>query len=487
MRFLLLASLVAALSFAAAPRPAVTLAITGVTLIDGTDAPPRRGVNVLLSDDRIVAVGTQAPEKGVLVLDGSGHTLVPGLWDSHVHLTLRPEPRLAEDIALPLLLAHGVVGVRDMGAAFERIRSLRAGLANGTIDGPATLLSPGPFVDGPPGEASPSYLPVDSPAAGRDAVAKVQALGADFVKVQAALSLDSWRAVADEAKRRHLVFAGHVPEAVGAGEASDAGQATLEHLSPSLPGDAGILLACSSREAELRAELLALRDEKLPVEERRSRDRALRANLLDSYDAGKAQALFAKLARNRTVVVPTLVWSRRFRPIGPADDGSDVPLRFVPAATRARWAQGRGDYLKQVSVEDLALSLRTHQRSVALAGELHRAGVTLLAGTDSFDAFDLPGDSLHEELELLVQAGLSPQRALQAATRDAARALGQKDSGTIEPGKRADLLLLAGDPLQDIRNTRKVHAVVAGGKLYTRAALDTLLQKAAAAAEPAKP
>jgi imidazolonepropionase-like amidohydrolase len=340
--------------------------------------------------------------------------------------------------------------------------------------------------------ASASVAPVGDAAEARAAVRALQARGVDFIKVQAKLSPEAYRAVADEARRRGISFAGHVPESLSAGEASDAGQRSLEHLSPALPGDAGILLACSSREAELRRELAELSQaEQKPDakrEELRARARGLQTGMLDSYDAAKCQALAAKLARNRTWVVPTLIWSQSFRPLGPEDLGQDVPLQYVPAATRQRWETLRKVYIESAGPEAFALNRRLAEQSLALAGALNKAQVPLLAGTDSFDGFDISGFSLHQEMELLVKAGLKPWEALRAATLGPARFLGAEGGmGTVEVGKVANLVLLSADPTQDIRNTRQIRGVVLGGRYLDRVQLDRMLAavEAAAKAQPA--
>jgi imidazolonepropionase-like amidohydrolase len=346
-------------------------------------------------------------------------------------------------------------------------------------------------VDGPQ-PADAAVLPVANAAEARAAVRALKARGVDFIKVQAKLSRESYLAVADEAKHQGISFAGHVPESMNAGEVSDAGQRSLEHLSPALPGDAGILLACSGQEAELRQALAALSAaEQKPdanQEELRARTRELQAKLLDSYSPTKADALLARLARNRTWVVPTLIFSQSYRPLSPQDLGQDVPLQYVPAATRQRWEERRKRYVESAPPETFTLTRRVAEKSLALAAALHRAGVPLLAGTDSFDGFDISGFSLHQELALLVQAGLRPTEALQTATTNPAKFLGREhDAGTVEVGKMADLVLLDANPLEDIRNTRKIRGVVLHGRFFDRVALDKMLAgvEAAAKAVPA--
>jgi hypothetical protein len=353
----------------------------------------------------------------------------------------------------------------------------------GTIEGPH-VLTPGPFVDGP-GEDDPSFRRVGDAAGARAAVDALATAGVDFIKVQANLSRPAWDAVLDEAGRRSLAVAGHVPILFPAADVVSGGQRSIEHISPALVGDAGLLFACSMREAELRRELLAIeRDRATSTPEQiRKRDAALRVALVDSYDAGRAAALGRAIAAKGEWIVPTLIWSNSFRPLGPADDGSDLPMDIVPAATRSRWQAGRSAYLKAATAADFEAASRVARRAAEAVAALHHAGAPVLAGTDTFDAFDLPGISLHQELELLAGAGLTPLEAIQSATRNAAewRKAGARE-GTLAEGKRADLVLLDADPLADIRNTRRIGAVVQDGRLRGRAGLDQLMNGARDAA-----
>jgi imidazolonepropionase-like amidohydrolase len=495
LRPAVLLAILLTLLLAAPPLPAKQkpptkwLVITNVTVVDVTDGSSQPGVTVVIRNDRITGIARHALIEiahNVEVVNANGKYLIPGLWDMHVHLTLRPEPKLASETLLPLLVAHGVVGVRDMGGDWEQIQQLRKEIAGGKLAG-FTLLSPGPFVDGPQPPGA-SVVPVSNAAEARAAVRALKARGVDFIKVQAKLSRESYFAAVDEAKHQGIALVGHVPESMNAGEVSDAGQRSLEHLSPALPGDAGILFACSAQEAELRQELAALGEaEQKPdanLEELRARTRELQTRLLDSYNPAKADALMARLARNRTWVVPTLIFSQSFRPLSPQDLGQDVPLRYVPAATRQRWEERRKRYVESAPPETFALTRRMAEKSLALAGALHRAGVPLMAGTDSFDAFDISGFSLHQELELLVKAGLKPVEALQAATLNPAKFLGrERDFGAVEVGKVADLVLLDADPMEDIRNTRKIRGVVLHGHFFDRVELDKMLAGVEAAAK----
>jgi imidazolonepropionase-like amidohydrolase len=292
-------------------------------------------------------------------------------------------------------------------------------------------------------------------------VQQAQEQGADFVKVYARLPRVAFFALADEARQRDIVFAGHVPEAVTAAEVSDAGQRSIEHLS-------GITMATSDREAEIRAEL-----DRIPRTDDNSARRALTLQAAQSHSSERAQALFARLARNETWQVPTLTVKQSLSRVGDARYGQDERLRYIALDVAQSWQRNPR---AARSPQELADQQELFDHQLALVGDMNRAGVSLLAGTDSLNPFCFPGFSLHDELELLVHAGLSPLQALQTATRNPAEYLEELGSaGTIAEGKRADLILLGADPLADIRNTRRIDAVVAAGVLLPRDRLDAML------------
>jgi imidazolonepropionase-like amidohydrolase len=470
----------------APPRP---LVFTQVTVIDATGAPAKPGMTVVVVDDRITVVGRTGRVKipaNAEVVDAAGKFLIPGLCDMHVHLTIIPNQAVSRELMLPLLVAYGVTGVRDMGGDWQRVQELRKEIADGKAIGPR-IIAPGPFVDGPqpPGV---NYKPVSTEDEARQAVRALKAEGVDFIKVQAGLSPANYAAVIDEAKRQAIAVAGHVPEAVGALTVAQSGQRSVEHVSPILPGDAGILLACSGKEQELRAELLALGQASPQNNEERQqlrrRQRALQRQMAETYDARRCDALLALMAKNGVFAVPTQIWSRRFAPLS-ADDVPDADsLPFVPAASRAKFEQRRKSVIAASAPEDFAHRRMIFERSRALVAAMHRAHVPLLAGTDAMDGDVLPGLGLHRELALMVEAGLTPMEALQTATRNAAQFLGKLDSqGTIERGKIADLVLLDADPLQDIANTRQIYAVVIGGRLITQPQRQQILAAARAFAD----
>jgi hypothetical protein len=361
--------------------------------------------------------------------------LIPGLWDMHFHL----DP---QGSSLHTLAANGITGIREMYSRIP-IATLAAWRMR---PGNPLIAIPG-FLDGPLMQVSdltPDAYAVGTADEARLAVALLAARGADFLKVYSSLPREAYFAIAEESKRRGIPFAGHVPESVSPLEASDAGQRSQEHLM-------NILLACSTREEELRAQrIFTMTDPAIsPVE------RALQLGfpdpqgLFDSYDDAKAAALFKTFVKNATWQTPTLALLQSF-------------LANRDRARRTVYMQDLSPDIFDAWMVRIGALLARYKR---LVRDMHRAGVEFLAGTDTGPNNPVPvGTGLHDELELLVDSGFTPMEALQTATRNPARYLGTlKDMGTIETGKLADMVLLYANPLDDIRNTRKISLVVLRG------------------------
>jgi imidazolonepropionase-like amidohydrolase len=431
------------------------VAITHVNVIDATGAPVQPDMTVIVRGKQIAQIGksdaTPLP-KTAAVVDGRKKFLIPGLWDMHVHEIFGAWLPEDEKITPVLFVANGVTGVRDMGGDLEPLKKWRAKIAEGKMLGPRMIIS-GPMLDGPVPQF-PSSAPVKDAAEGRRIVDDLQKNGADFIKIQSLVPRDGYFAAADEAKKDGIVFAGHVPDKVRATEASNAGQKSIEHLT-------GVFEGCSTVEDELMA---------APRGPGRGR-------FLSTYDPARAKALIALFVRNQTWQVPTLYWERGEWLIEQTSAGPDPLKKYAPAAWRVRaWPMFTIGIEKDWSTDPIADREKFFQAELKMVGEMKKAGVPILAGTDTAAGVRVyPGFSLHEELELLVQSGLTPMEALQAATMNAGKYLGLADTGTIEKGKRADLVLLDANPLADIKNTRKIQSVVLAGRYFSRDALDHLL------------
>ncbi|MGI8581077.1 MAG: amidohydrolase family protein [Chitinophagaceae bacterium] len=281
-----------------------------------------------------------------------------------------------------------------------------------------------------------------------------------------------------KAKTKKLKVAGHVPVVVDARKASAAGQASIEHLGNSI---GGFLVECSKNEKELRAERLHLAAIPITASMYATTLRAeFKNKLINAFDAAKAHDLASIMAKNKTWQTPTLTALKIFSSIADSSLAHDPKFEYLPAQLQTVIRKSPGKWWSQFTKEDTASWRKLYELQLKIVKELYKAGAPFLAGSDNGAAIMiLPGFGLHEELSLLVLAGLPPFKALQAATINPAVFLNkQKELGTVEVGKLADLVLLDANPLEDISNTRKINAVVANGRLLQRKDLDKLLEDA---------
>src|SRR5579863_3746537 len=462
-RLLLFLFLTSTTAVCAAQMRATVLLIDDVTVIDvkGGQSLPHRCV--LVRGTRIFAV--VGPEDCVkarridgISIDGKGKFLIPGLWDMHVHVVFGDWFPHAKEITLPLLIANGITGVRDMGGELDVLEEWRKEISAGTLIGPRIVMS-GPMLDGPQ-PRFPSSVAIKTPEDGRRAVDELKKRGADFIKLQSLIPRDAVFAIADEAKKQGITFVGHVPDAVLASEASNAGQKSFEHL-------IGIFEGAS------------------PLEDEFIKGAKTEGKFLSTYDPERAAKLFALLAKNQTWQCPTLVWERGGNLIEERDLKHDARAKYVPAYWKdVTWKRFTDQVEHEFNTDDLATRKRFVEKELEVVNAMHRAGIPFLAGTDTASGvYIFPGFSLHEELVRFVAAGFTPLEALQTATLNPAKFLGLEDRmGTIEKGKLADLVLLDANPLDDIRNTQKIAAVVVNGRYFSRTDLDKMLAGVEAAA-----
>ena len=440
------------------------LYIDDVTVIDATGAPPQPHRRVIVRDDRIVGIvpreelGKASEKLAGTWVDGRGKFLIPGLWDMHVHMVFGDWFPRAKEITLPLFIANGITGVRDMGGELDVLQQWRKEITTGTLLGPRMVIS-GPMLDGPQ-PRFPNSVAIKTPENGRRAVDDLKRRGADFIKLQSLLPRDAVFAIADEARKQRITFVGHVPDAVRASEASNAGQKSFEHL-------IGILEGSS------------------PLEDEFIKGAKTESKFLSTYDPARAEGLFALLAKNQTWQCPTLVWERGGNLIDEKDFAHDSRAKYVPAYWKdVTWKRFTDQVMHEFNTDDLATRKRFVEKELEVVNTMHRAGIPFLAGTDTPPGvYIFPGFSLHEELQRFVAAGFTPMEALQTATLNPAKFLGMQDRlGTIEEGKLADMVLLDANPLEDIGNTQKIAAVIVNGRYLSRADLDKMLAGVEAAA-----
>jgi imidazolonepropionase-like amidohydrolase len=448
-------------------NPGSALAFTHVTVIDATGAPARPDMTVVVVDKRIVGLGKSRhvrPPLGATIVPARGKYLIPGLWDMHVHTVFGDWLPANERVTLPLFVANGVTGVRDMGSDLNVIKKWRSEIEAGRLLGPRIIMA-GPMLDGP-APAFPASAPVANAADGRRVVDELKAQGVDFIKIQSLIPRDGYFAAADEAKKVGLMFVGHVPDAVRASEASNAGQRSIEHFT-------GIFEGASSIEDQL------IKGPKSVGQK------------VSTFDPDRARSLIALMAKNQTWQVPTLVWERGQWLVDDIDLTHDPLVKYAPAAWTGRtWPMFVREIIATMDTDPLPVRQHFVQMELDMTLAMFRAGVPFMAGTDTAAGVHVfPGFSLHDELGLFVRAGLTPMQALQTATRNPALFLNRLvDMGTVEKGKRADLVLLDANPLEDIANTRRIRAVVLAGRYFARPDLDQMLRGVAkAAAEPDAP
>jgi len=453
-------------------RTTETIALAGVNVVDVEFGGVRRDQTIVVSaaTGRIVEIAPGAATKvqPSRSIDATGKFVIPGLWDMHVH-TLQPN----RENYLTKFIVNGVTGVRDMGTELSNLAVVdawRRETVEGKRIGPRIYAS-GPALGTPRPERA---LPVASSAEARAAVVTLKRHGADFVKVYSLLSRQAFLTVLDEAKKQRLDVVGHVPVWVTAAEASDAGQKSIEH-------SYGLLEACSTRESEVRKEVerAAANPDKPEAWGAvvRTTDRLYGAQARDqSYSADKCRALFARFVRNRTWHCPTLVLRRAFALRDDAVFTKDPRMKSLPLSVTEAWRNAQADARNRGLSADELRDRRTRlAKESELTGAMHRAGVGILAGTDLGNPYLYPGSSLHDELVLLVGAGLSTLDAIRTATLNPARFLALSDTlGTVAQGKVADLVLLDGNPLDDIANTQRIYGVVANGRYLARTELDAL-------------
>ena len=432
-----------------------------VTLIDMRSKQPRPNMTVVVSGSRISKIGRNIKfPKNAQVVDAGGKFLIPGLWDMHVHLfnNISGNNTNNKDSYFPLFIANGVTGVRDMWTDPDDIKLVgewQREIDAGKMFGPRMFVGSS-ILDGVPVTHKNSFG-VSTPAEARQAVRTLKDSGAGFIKVYENLSRESYFAIAEEAKKLKISFAGHVPDSVIPTEASNAGQKSIEHLTR-------MSIACSSKEDKFKN----LKNEEWTP--------ALRAELMETYSEQKCREMSALFARNGTWHDPTLVVLRSRLLSEDESFKTDARLRFVPADEKQYWLKFTENF-RPANRKNREARFR---KDLEILKIMHQSGVPILAGTDVGNPFVYAGFSLHDELELLAQAGLTPFEALKTATLNPAKYLGmEKSLGTIEKGKLADLVLLDANPLADISNTKKINAVVVGGRLLTRKDLDEILNKVA--------
>lgn len=422
---------IATVTLSAQPQ---VLALTAVNVVDVVAGRIVPDTTVVVTGDTITSVTQHGiPPGGARVIDGRDKFLIPGLWDMHAHIEGN------ERAWLPLYVANGVTGIRDMGADLDFILEIREATASGRTLGPR-IIAAGPILDDAPGDW-PFRMRVRNADEARATVQLLKRRGVDLIKVHNYTPREAFFAIVEEARRQNLRVAGHVPLKVTIQEGVDAGMVSIEHLSE----DGRVWKACSGGA---------------------------------QYRPDACRPFFEMLARRGVWQTPTLIALAELPVIGtPASAISRDQLAYANKAFLEMHAGNQRLFVKQPEVLGIVKNLAEVGKVVTR--DMAAAGVGILAGCDAMIA----GFCVHDELALMVSSGMTPLAALQAATVNPARSLAREMTlGSVAAGRSADLVLLDANPLEDIANVRRIRAVVAAGRFLDRSALDQLLTQAKAAA-----
>jgi len=395
-------------------------------------------------------------------LDASGKYILPGFWDNHVHFRGGDNLIKANKNFLKLFIANGVTTVRDAGGDLTTaVLEWRKAISAGDLVGP-TIFTSGPKIDG----TNPTWagsLEVETEADVQIALDSLQRIPTDFVKLyESRLSRENYLAVIREAEKRNLITSGHMPFTVTLDETITSGIDAIEHLYYIMKG-------CSANEVAI-TERLQKKEigfwDAMPL-------------LQQSYQDDTAQNIFTKLKENNVFVVPTLHIGKTLSYLDEVDHGNDDYLKYMGNGIIETY-QGRINRLKNTSEKAVADRKALDSFFGKLTKSLYEADVQLLAGSDSgaYNSYTYPGISLHKELEEMVANGLPPLKALRTSAINGSKFLKQDDYGSVTEGKKADVVLLDANPLEDIKNTQKIDAVLKEGILYSKKDLKALLNSA---------
>ena len=452
------------------------IAITNTSLIDMNNGQVSEDMTLVIKNGIITSIGEsnkiELPSE-VKIINGTGKYVIPGLWDMHAHTS---SEYVTRSILYPSFIANGVTGIRVLSADcfepcweldmnIEQSRGLQSEVKDGKVIGPKSILGSTYIQGAKPRETST----IKEPGNRQDGEKLVHLLldrGIDFIKIYDEIPRDAYFGIADEANKQGLPFAGHVPLSIKASEASDAGQKSIEHCC-----EGSLFEECSSEEKKLREQITKL------IQSREPKNMySLVLELVKTYDDAKCQDVYRKFLENNTFYTPTLVATEMDNILRKDDWRKDPRLIYLPRKERDFWDEDEIATKELLGVQDPLI----RDKRFEIVGDMNKAGVKLLAGSDCGVFGVHYGFGLHDELELLVEAGLTELEALQTATLNAAEYADKSDSyGNIKTGLMADLILLEANPLDNIRNTKQIYSVLSNGKFYDRQSLDTILENVA--------
>ncbi len=436
------------------------LIITNGSIVDVRSGSVAEDQRILINNGTIVRIEKNGDEEKYSAkefLNAEGKFLMPGLWDMHVHFRGGDTLIAENQNMLPLFLAFGITTVRDAGGDITpAVLEWREKINRGEMVGP-NIYTPGPKLDGD-NPTWPGSIEVTNREETEDALDSLEVLGADFVKMyDGNLTKENFYDIIRVAEARGLKTTGHMPLTADFLEAIDLGLDGAEHMYYPLT-------ACSPKIDSLRTLGIGY---------------GMMETIIDSYDPDLAQKVFAKMSENKVYVTPTLHIGRTLADILEVDHSKDTLLPYIGSGVQKTY-QGRIEGAKRAKASGSKMREKMEEISAAMIKPMTDAGVKILAGSDcgAFNSFVYPGESLHGELQSLVDAGLTPEQALSTSVINGPVFFDAEDKyGSVSEGKVADLILLKNNPLEDIAHLREIIAVVRQGKIFDRAKLDVMMDE----------
>jgi len=423
--------------------------ITNVNVVDVKTGKILKNKTLAIDNNRISAIYDNeiVSSDSTIVIDGKGKYLIPGLWDMHAHY------KWSHVDLDPLLIANGITGVREMWGNMPAFVDIPKKSQQEEFLSPDVYLS-GDLIDGNP-PAFPGSIIVKLPDEAVDAVKKQIDDKVDFVKVYSMLTEDCFMAIAKEAKKRNITFAGHIPNKVSIYKAIEAGMASSEHLY-------GFLYACSSETNNRNTPV------NKSIEE-----------LINTFSEERFDSLCYVLAKSSMWLCPTLTVNRAMSYLNDTTFTNDNRMSYLPGYVIDIWHQKMNGYTKSEIDTFVKSTKARYLFELSLIGKMNEKGVKFIAGTDFPNPYVFSGFSLHDELSLMVKGGMSALDAIKSATLNAAIFMNKEDDfGSVEVGKLASLILLNMNPLENIENTKSIETVIIRGKVINRKALDLMLAQA---------
>ena len=450
--------------------------IQNITTIDAINGV-NENRNVAIREGKIVRVSETedlSTVENIEIIDGTGKYLIPGLWDTHVHFSFDEDLTPA---MFDLFLMYGVTSVRDTGAEIGYVKEWKDRAIANPLEAPRVMIA-GPLLDGMPNVydgsspwrplLSEGYATVDEVTEG---IYRLDSIGVDLLKAYEMLTPEQFQEVTRLGRELGLKVTGHVPLSMDVISASNAGLNSMEHLR-------NLELSSASNSDELLEErrqmLLDGKDDEGSV--LRSRIHAAqRERAIQNYDDQKNDEVLSVLAQNETWQIPTLALNLGATKMYYKEPDWLDTFRYLPQIVEDNW---RENAAARADSEITPFRVQQSEWLLNMAGKIHRAGIEMMAGTDTPIGLLTPGKSLHRELLLLVEAGLTPMEALKTATLNPARYFGMDDElGTIEEGMWADLIMLNSNPLEDIRNTKEIHTVIRQGNVLNQDRLNQIKER----------